>query len=109
MQLPNVKDAVIDERKLRDYVLSTSHPVGRFKARFFAALGYTSDDWERFGSDLKALATTNEAELGETTPFGQKYLVSGELTGPAGRKAAVVTVWIVLADDNPHLVTVYPR
>jgi hypothetical protein len=30
MLLPNTDDAVIDPAKLRDYLLSTQHPLGRF-------------------------------------------------------------------------------
>jgi Domain of unknown function (DUF6883) len=33
-------------RKLRDYLLSRLHPVGRFKAPFFASLGYGADNWQ---------------------------------------------------------------
>ena len=41
MKLPNASRATIDAAKLRDYLLSPAHPVGRFKAPFFAALGYS--------------------------------------------------------------------
>jgi hypothetical protein len=36
--LPHAERAIVDPAKLHGYVLSASHPVGRFKARFFAAL-----------------------------------------------------------------------
>jgi hypothetical protein len=39
---PDWEKAEIDPAKIRDYLLSLTHPVGRFKAPFFAALGYTS-------------------------------------------------------------------
>ncbi|TVQ42895.1 MAG: hypothetical protein EA370_00040 [Wenzhouxiangella sp.] len=38
--LPNPEQAVVDERKIRDYLLSPVHAVGRHKAQFFRALGY---------------------------------------------------------------------
>jgi filamentous hemagglutinin len=39
--LRNARRAIIDERKLTDYVLSPSHPHGRDKARLFRSiLGY---------------------------------------------------------------------
>jgi Domain of unknown function (DUF6883) len=41
MRLPGIDDAVVDDGKNRDYLLSESHPVGRFKAAFFSALGYS--------------------------------------------------------------------
>lgn len=45
MKLPERDRAIIDAEKLRDYLLSPSHPVGRFKAAFFASLGYTQANW----------------------------------------------------------------
>jgi hypothetical protein len=37
--LPGVDAAVVDPAKIRDYLLSDSHPVGRFKCTFFVVLG----------------------------------------------------------------------
>jgi hypothetical protein len=37
--LPHAELATIDPAKLRDYLLSPSHPVGRFKATVVDALG----------------------------------------------------------------------
>ena len=45
MRLPNVDQATIDRAKLEGYLLSEVHPVGRFKARFFASLGFTAHNW----------------------------------------------------------------
>ena len=42
MQLPNAEQAVVDEVKIRTYLLSSEHPVGRFKAAFFRGLGFES-------------------------------------------------------------------
>ncbi len=53
MRLPNAEKAVIDAEKLRDYLLSPSHPVGRFKAVFFASLGYNQGNWQQFETDLR--------------------------------------------------------
>lgn len=39
MNLPAADRALIQPEKLHDYLLSTEHPVGRFKAAFFARLG----------------------------------------------------------------------
>ncbi|HKH48502.1 MAG TPA: adhesin, partial [Thermoanaerobaculia bacterium] len=46
MKLPGADRAIVDEAKVRDYLLSSEHPVGRFKAAFFANVGYTRQDWE---------------------------------------------------------------
>jgi hypothetical protein len=39
MKLPEAQQAVITAAKIRDYLLSTSHPIGRFKEPFFAKPG----------------------------------------------------------------------
>ena len=109
MKLPAAERAVIARAKTRDYLLSTSHPVGRFKAPFFARLGYTSANWRRLEEDLLDLAVSGEAELGKNSPYGQKYEISGILSGPSGRSARVLTVWIVLlGGDVPQFVTAFP-
>jgi len=43
---PNAHLAEIDPQKLHGYLLSKTHPVGRFKARFFAALGDAAERWQ---------------------------------------------------------------
>jgi hypothetical protein len=59
--LPNAKRALVAPNKVRDYLLSPSHPVGRFKAAVFAALGYTQENWERLRDDLLAIASSGTA------------------------------------------------
>lgn len=109
MRIPNADRAVIDPVKLHGYLLSPAHPVGRFKGRFFADLGYTRDDWRRLEADLRAQHLSKEAQRGATSRYGQKYEIRAMLTGPAGRSAEVVSVWIVLAnEDVPRFVTAYP-
>jgi hypothetical protein len=47
MRLPAAQLAIVEAAKIRDYLLSLEHPVGRYKASFFTALGYTREDWQR--------------------------------------------------------------
>jgi hypothetical protein len=109
MKLPEAQRAVIAPAKIRDYLLSTSHPIGRFKAPFFASLGYTRGNWRRLEEDLRALAISGDAELGKDSPYGQKYEIHGILSGPSGRSAEVLTVWIILSgSDVPQFVTAFP-
>ena len=110
MLLPNPDQAIADEAKVRDYLLSDTHPVGRFKAAFFRALGYSSDDWEELRRELLWMAQTQEARLGPETEYGQKYELRAMLQGPAGRSAEVICVWIVRREESaPRFVTAYPR
>src|SRR5262245_15715612 len=100
MKIPFAEVVRIDPRKLRDYALSSEHPRGRFKAAFFARLGFTSGNWEKLDLELRRLALQSRAELGEHTGFGQKYVIRGRITGPAGRSVEVVAVWIVLEGER---------
>jgi len=107
--LPYADRAIVDPAKLRDYLLSSSHPVGRFKARVFLALGYTPEAWEVLRDHLLALARTGDAVPGQPSPFGQKYKVSGTLTGPSGRAAKITAVWLLApGKEQPTFVTAYP-
>ena len=110
MRLPNAEQATVDEAKLRDYLLSASHPVGRFKAAYFSRLGFRAENWTELRDRLLALAREGEAELVGSTEYGDKYLIHGTLTSQRGDSSEVSTIWIVSReDDKPRLVTVYPR
>jgi hypothetical protein len=109
VRLPGVERAVVEAAKLRDYLLSDSHPVGRFKAAFFVALGYAAAEWEVLAEDLRGHAMDNDAVATELSEYGQKYEVRGRVEGPTGKEAVLVAVWIVLRrEDFPRFVTAFP-
>jgi hypothetical protein len=109
VRLPRAEQVRIDERKVREYLLSKTHPVGRFKARLFAALGFDETNTESFVAEVRRIAVVGEVSDVEDTGFGRKYTVPGELKGPTGI-AQVLTVWIEEAGQPVvRLVTVRPR
>lgn len=109
MKVPNASRAIIEVPKLRDYLLSPSHPVGRFKAPFFAALGYSQEQWPQLEADLRAQLVLQDAQPAAASPYGRKYEIRAILTGPSGRSAEIVSIWIILSDeDAPRFVTAYP-
>lgn len=109
MKLPGGERAIIDPHKLRDYILSRVHPVGRFKAAFFGSLGYEIGNWQDLDRALRTAATQADAEPEERTTYGQKYRMRSTLEGPGGRSADIVSVWIILHHETtPRLVTVMP-
>ena len=108
--LSNASQAVVDPSKVRDYLLSSSHPVGRFKAAIFFALGYSQLDWETLSNALLVIAQTGDARSGEPSTFGQKYEVSAMLNGPNGRSRRVKTIWLVESEASARrFVTAYPE
>jgi hypothetical protein len=109
MKAPNADNAVVPPEKLRDYLLSPFHPVGRSKAKFFIELGYRPNEWSVLGRDLHALLLKGEATKSIMTAYGQKYEICGAIKGPSGRSADVVTVWIIRHGESiPRFVTAYP-
>lgn len=109
MRLPNADLAVVEDAKIRDYLLSPTHPVGRFKSVFFVALGFSHDQWEVLRDALLELARTADATPGQASPFGLKFEIRAILQGPTGRQANVVTAWMVSnGQDFPHFITAYP-
>ncbi len=108
-RLPNADSAHIPEQKLRAYLLSPSHPVGRYKAAWLARLGYTPDDSSRLARDLREQHLVRDARPAGHNDFGQKYHIEGALFGPAGVAASAVSIWILEhGQDAPRLVTLYP-
>ena len=109
MQLPSADHAIIEPSKLQDYLLSSHHPLGRFKAAFFASLGYSQERWKELDRDIREQHLILDAEMGEATKYGQKYLIRGPLRSPEGTIVQLVTVWIVRGDEEtPRFVTAYP-
>jgi uncharacterized protein DUF4926/uncharacterized protein DUF6883 len=85
LQIPNADRAVIDPRKLHGYLLSRSHQVGRFKAEFFLALGYSPEDWRRLEADLRSQHLPKDATA-------EAHIVRAEVRDPryAGRASGEV-------------------
>ena len=84
MILRGAEHAVVDPAKVRDYLLSHEHPIGRFKAVFVQSLGYAQIDWPRLQSDLLDLCRRHDAVEGQASQFGRKYGVRGNLNDRLG-------------------------
>jgi len=109
MRLPDHKTAVIESKKIQDYLLSSVHPVGKAKAAWFSILGYSSSDPDLLKHDIMKISGL-EATLFEETQYGQKYGIVGSIIGPNGKSGELMTVWIIRTDEDfPRFVTAYPN
>jgi hypothetical protein len=107
--LPDADRVEIDPRKLHGYLLSLTHPIGRFKARFFGAIGYSAMRWQELDADLRAQHLTQDATPGDVLDRGQLFTIGAILKGPSGQSAMVRSVWFVPKDGGaPRFVTAYP-
>ena len=109
MKLPNAQDAIIESDKLQDYILAPEHPVGRFKAAFFRAIGYSRANWAQLESDLREFHLSEGVSDTVESRYGMKYVIRANLKGPNGETVEIVSVWIILNGEKlPRFVTVYP-
>jgi hypothetical protein len=109
MKLPNSENVIIPREKLSEYLLSESHLVGRWKAKFFRSVGFGHEQVDALRDALMLLAKTGEVVVVIPTEYGIKYVVEGWIESPDKQRALVRTVWVVEEGENrPRLVTVYP-
>ena len=109
MKLKNVSKALVPSYKITDYLLSSTHPSGRYKASFFLAFGFEAGNWRVLASALRKLAASAEVQKVEASPFGMRYTVEGKLESPDGRRPWIRTVWFIeTGREIPRLVTAYP-
>jgi hypothetical protein len=111
MRLTDHYVLVVEERKVKGYLLNANHPDGAPKARFFRALGYDAHSWRSLAEELKQHARDNDAAHPVESPFGNKYIVVGPLrsTGKSLTESPVVSVWIAESRaSEARLVTAYP-
>ena len=109
MQL-SARDSIITPEKLRDYLLSPTHPDGHGKAEYLARLGYSQAQWSRLEADLREQHSSREAGPSRPSAYGQKYEILGPLTGPNGASGWVRTIWIILTGEKQaRLVTLIPE
>lgn len=97
--VPNRDRAVADPVKISDYLLSETHPVGRYKARFFKRAAFART----------LLKNSHGGVSIDVSPIGSKYRVEGHLLTPDGRNPLVGTIWIILNRATiPRFVKAFP-
>ena len=109
MTLPNREAAYITASKLMDYLLSESHPVGKYKAQLLRNLGYHNDNASLLERGLIAVAREQDVAAIVPSPYGPKYVIDGTLNTPSGTDLQLRTIWIIYAGESrPRFVTAYP-
>ena len=110
MELPNRFEAFIPPQKLVGYLLSSTHAVGKGKAKFFRHFGFNELHADWLNDELLIVAHTATPIRTTTTPFGTKYVIDGTIDTPDGIMINVRTVWIIEeGEPRPRFVTAYPN
>ncbi len=109
MNLPNASQAFIPKNKLINYILSETHPIGKFKAKIFRKLGFNEENADLLETALKKIAQSQEIKDVTQFEYGIKYIIDGEILAPIGKLFKVRTIWIVeIRQIKPRFITVYP-
>ena len=109
MKVPAGGFALIDEAKIRKYLLASTHPQGWSKAHFFTSLGFRPAAWRQLAAALRAHVQDHHCEESVVSSYGVKYIVRGALRTPTGRVVDIVSIWIVEhGRRRPRFVTAYP-
>ena len=85
MNLPNSEKAVVTPDKLKDYLLSKNHLVGRWKASYFRSIGFNETNVNELKNPLLDVAHSGEVKSTTPSVFGVKYVVKGKILRQMGR------------------------
>ena len=109
MRVPHAEKARVPLRKVTGYLLSGTHRLGRHKARFFAACGFSPAEPDALRGALRRHVADHAVIRQEATRFGTRYAVDGIMATPDGRTPRVRTVWFIgTGEEVPRFVTAYP-
>jgi len=109
MKLPNRENAYIPLSKLKNYLLSETHVVGRTKAKFLRGFGFDDKNIDFLEQALLSIAQNQEIDEVVSSPHGTKYVIDGSLKTPIGISVNMKTIWIVdKGQDRPRFVTAIP-
>ena len=93
MRLPNARLARAQREKITGYLLAENPDSGRGKPGFFAAFGFSADNWQALADALLAVGQGYDVVDILETSFGIKYVIEGQVETPDGRNPRVRTVW----------------
>ena len=108
-KLPNSNDAWVEEKKIRQYLLNSSHVDGASKAKFFKARGFSDSSWQTMQTALVTQGVTNRVIKTVDNEFGKRYTVECTIPTPDTSNPCIRSVWEIKPEDGrPRLLTAHP-
>lgn len=107
--LPGASGAVVEQRKILEYLLNLEHKDGRGKARFLMSFGFTVEQWEVLRDALLRHGGQHAVSTSSETAYGVNYSVDCTIDTPDRRNPCIRTVWEVKGKAAPRLITAYPK
>ena len=105
----NRENAYIPLSKLKDYLLSETHSVGKSKAKLLRSAGFNEANVTLLKESILAIAHSGQVIEAISSPHGVKYVIDGLLKTPIGGFIKMRTIWIIdKGQERPRFVTAYP-
>lgn len=99
---------LIPDHKISNYLLSPTHPVERYKARFFLECGFKIGEWQLLQKFIYSIAKDNEVLESIATEYGTKFVVVGSLIALNRKSYSIKTIWMNSHNNrNAIFVTAY--
>lgn len=107
--LPNCACALVEEKKIVEYLLNANHPDGASKAKFFMARGFASAQWQIMRAALQMQGSENLVTKVTAHQWDARYQVDCNCPTPDGANPCIRTVWeLPDAAACPRLLTAHP-
>lgn len=110
-------DGIVEKRKLEEYLLSPTHPIGRHKLRLWQSVfGIGEGDGELLERLIREqlVQATSKERPSKVVRNPRRIVREWDLVipcfrGPNGNEGPVFTAWAFdPSNDRPHLSTAYP-
>jgi hypothetical protein len=107
-QLPNITNAIFDDRKITDYLLNAAHPQNHGKANFFGLFGFALANWQDLKKSLLDHPNSHPVASRTSFSYGDLFEISCSLRTPDGRNPCVRSFWVIEPPSlNPKFITAY--
>jgi hypothetical protein len=107
-QVPNIGNAIFDDRKVTDYLLNAAHPKNNGKAKFFVSFDFSLANWQELKKSLLDHPNNHLVISQTSNSYGDMYEVSCSLASPDGRNPCVRSFWAIEPPSaDPKFITAY--
>ncbi len=91
-------------------MLLHDHPQNKGKAAFYELAGFTNTNAHKLREALCTHILYNEVAKVESTVYGTRYVVEGQMRCENGKSYLVRSVWFISNGETiPKFVTAYPN
>ena len=95
---------------MRDYCLGDASEKSRSRRKFFAALGFSAEEWQVLRDALMRQVMAAEVSEARVDEYGTTYRATGPISTPVGKNPVIDTFWIIRKDDpRPQFTSALPR